>query len=692
MTAERWAKVPGWQFEASDLGKVRNLRTGRICSPSHFTKAKVGIGLTGSDADPAETGYFNRASVILSAFTDFDIYDAARPINGDMLDARLVNLEPDPMGRRTRRRADQGLAMLKPVVPAAAAQCRSALAQAGLSPDLIDTCLADQKERSVVGSWEAADRCIAALARAGLKTGTIADGLGLRSWAVTRRRKVSGVSSVRRTDDRPIDGEIWRHAPSYRCSVSNMGRVRGPRGMVQGSVCKTGRCRIKLNLTDGTSRTVARASLVLHVFRDLPLETSARHLNGDFLDCRLSNIEAGEREVLRPVRRKDKPWTPQQDRALRSVKTWSEGVRVTGHSLTYVKKRMTKLGIVLDERAGTRRGIAARPVEAAAGDRDLDVVQRAVAVLEEADIGDREINLGLRIVRHRKGEYAAKVQAVRTCAGALCRAGWRRGQIAVALGVAESTASLITRDLGLTGEQTPRPDGWTTKRGPAEERDGEEWRDIEHRPGYRVSNHGRVVNQHGHLLSLIHGPTGRPQVLLPDGAGRRTTHTVVSLVLAAFKPELRSRLARPLNGDPKDVSVANLVPIWTLEAQRRTEPEPTTRRGKNLADKAVGPVVGSVPYFEPLWVEARALCSPGMDPADREDLISETVLVYLDGRAPTIPEAFSMARRELNARMGAFRQRSLDAPIGTADGLSLMDCLGSDGELASGRQARRPRA
>jgi len=690
--SERWAKVPGWQFEASDQGKVRSLRTGRICSPSHFTKVKVGIGLKGSDTDPAEAGYFNRASVILSAFTDFDIYDPARPINGDLLDARLVNLEPDPAGRRTRRRADEGLAMFKPVITEAAARCRTTLADAGLSPDLVETCLADRRQRAEPSSWEAADQCIATLARAGLKTRLIADGLGLQSWVVTRRRQAAGVSSFRRSDDSKIEGEIWRHPPAYRCSVSNMGRVRGPSGLVNGSLCRTGRCRLKLGLSDGSSRTVARASLVLHVFRGLPLDTPARHLNGDLLDCRLSNIEAGEREVLRPVRRKDKPWTPQQDRALRSVKTWAEGATVTGHSWVYVKKRMMKLGIVLDERAGTRQGIAAATVEAAAGDRDLDAIQQAVVVLEQADVGDREINLGLRIVHHRKGEYAAKVQAVRTCAGALSRAGWRRFQIAAALGVAEATVSKITKDLGLTGEQTPRPEGWTTKRGPAEEREGEEWRDIDHRPSYRVSSHGRIVNQHGHLLSLILGPTGRPQVLLSDGSGARTTHTVVSLVLAAFKPELRSRLARPLNGNPEDVSVGNLVPMRTLEAHQRTEAGPIIKRGNNLAGKAIGPVIGSVPYFEPLWAEARAMCAPGMEPADREDLISETVLVYLDGRAPTMPEAFKIARRDLNARNGAFKERSLDASTGGSDGFSLLDKLDDGGEFVSTGQSSRSRA
>lgn len=582
--------------------------------------------------------------------------------------------------------------MFKPVVPSAAARCRAILADAGLSPDLMETCLADRRQRAEPGSWEAADQCIATLARAGLKTPLIADGLGLRSWVVTRRRQVAGVSSFRRPDDSPIEGEIWRHPPAYRCSVSNMGRVRGPSGLVNGSICKTGRCRLKLALTDGSSRTVARASLVLHVFRGSPLDTPARHLNGDLLDCRLSNIEAGEREVLRPVRRKDKPWTPEQDRLLRTVATWAEGARVTGHSLQYVKKRMAKLGIIIDQRAGKRQGIEAAPVEAAAGDRDLDAVQQAVTVLEEADIGDREINLGLRIVRHRKGEYDAKVRAVRTCAGALSRAGWRRYQIAAALGVAEATVSVITRNLGLTGEQTPRPEGWTTKHGPAEDREGEEWRDVEHRPGYRVSSHGRVVNKHGHLLSLIIGPTGRPQVLLSDGPGTRTTHTVVSLVLAAFKPELRSRLARPLNGNPKDVSVGNLVPMRTLEARQRAEAEPTVQRGNNLAGKAIGPVIGSVPYFEPLWAEARAMCSPGMEPADREDLISETVLVYLDGRAPTMPAAFKIARRDLNARNGAFRERSLDASIGGPDGFSLLDKLDDGGEFVSTGQSSRSRA
>lgn len=692
MTTERWAKVPGWQFEASDLGKVRNLRTGRICSPSHFTKTRVGIGLKGSDADPAEAGYFNRASVVLSAFSDFDIYAAARPINGDLLDARLVNLEPDPAGRRTRRQVECGLAYIQPVVAASAQKCRSALADAGLDPDLVGSCLSDQKALARPGGWDRADQCIKALVLAGVPNRTIAQGIGVTTARVGKRRHAMGMPTVVRKAATPLPGEVWRKVEGYKLRVSNLGRIEGQEGLIDGFQPAEGRRRIKASTDDGRGKTLMAASVVHHAFRGTPISQIVAHLNGDLTDCRLINLRPGEREILRSVRRKDKPWTADEDRLLRTVTNWADGARLTGHTTSYVKKRMAKLGIIIDERAGKRQGIEAAPVEAAAGDRDLDAVQRAVSALEMAEVGDREINLGLRIVRHRKGEFGAKVQAVRTCAGALSRAGWRRSQIAAALGVVESTVSAITRELGLTGEQTPRPEGWTTKRGPAEEREGEEWRNIEHRPGYRVSNHGRIVNQHGHLLSLAHSPTGRPQVLLPDGKGWRTTHTVVSLVLAAFKPELRSRLARPLNGNPKDVSVGNLVPMRTLEAHQRTEAEPIIQRGNNLAGKAIGPVIGSVPYFEPLWAEARALCSPGMEPADREDLISETVLVYLDGRAPTMPEAFKIARRDLNARNGAFKERSLDAALGGSDGFSLLDKLDDGGEFVSTGQSSRGRA
>lgn len=669
-SGETWRKVPGWRLEVSDAGRVRNL-SGRVLELTIY-RGRYRVRYRGADHDPQARRFFTVSSLVQHAFTGLPLNTEAVPIDGDLLNSRLDNLRP---GKRLHDPAIGPLYHTTPD-PEATAECRAVLEGAGLPPAVIEHGLTG---RDFVLGWADPDACISALVAADMPTAKIAKGMGLLVRQVTARREMLGIGARPRIRGERLPGEVWRHVPGYRAQVSNLGRVRGPTGLMAGSMSH-GRLRVKLSSKVGDDgRACSVDSIVLHVFRKAPLSVVAYHRNGDDRDCRLANLEVGEREIKRSWKR-DTPWTKQQDRALKKVRSWAEGAAATGHSIAYVKKRMRRLGIVLDATAGSRRGLPPSLV-----DRDLGAAQRAADALQAAGVGDRQINLGLRILKHRPGEYQDKFDAVRACISALYGLKWQRAEIASALGIYPTTISEITRELGLTGGPR-RPKGWTTKLGPADDRDGEEWRPIDGHPGFSISSHGRVVNEHGHLMSVSYSPMGRAQIPIRSADGhRRNTYLVARLVLAAFKPELSARAARPLNGNPLDARVDNLVPAGRMKEVTREAPSATRYRG-NLANARLSPTAGSVPYLEPIWAEARSLCPPWYDESRRNDIISDTVTLYLDGRADTVADAFDVARRAYERMFGAWSEASIDERRG-GDGMSLSDRINEAGEVVrSGRK------
>lgn len=214
---------------------------------------------------------------------------------------------------------------------------------------------------------------------------------------------------------------------------------------------------------------------------------------------------------------------------------------------------------------------------------------------------------------------------------------------------------------------------------------GEEWRDYR-MYGVRVSSRGRVCRiATGRLLRQAKNSSGRVSVTIMDPA--KTTILVDHLVADAFK---LARFNLPT------------AKVWTEEEDQ------AVRRARTLTDAATavpgrsrdavklrakalkktfapeyerthGPAYGSVPFMDPLWAEASAAVPRSPDPTFRDDLISEIVLIRLEGEASTTAEALKIARRRLNKMMGTYTERSLDAPIGDSD-LSMIDLLADDCE------------
>ena len=92
-----------------------------------------------------------------------------------------------------------------------------------------------------------------------------------------------------------------------------------------------------------------------------------------------------------------------------------------------------------------------------------------------------------------------------------------------------------------------------------------------------------------------------------------------------------------------------------------------------------GTVRGSVPYLHPLYRRAAAVVPRGLAPDARDDLISDLMLMALEGRANDMAAAYRIAVRDRNRIMGTYRERSLDAPMGGTD-LRLIDTIDSQRE------------
>lgn len=471
-----------------------------------------------------------------------------------------------------------------------------------------------------------------------------------------------------------LDREIWRKVPGYRAYVSNMGRAWGPFGFFAGTR-KHQRARVRLLDDLGqASRSLTLASVIQGTFRDLPLDAPARPLNGDVSDSRLSNLDLGRPAIRKSSKRYDPRWTRKQDNALRQVTTFADAARMTGHTQHYCRKRMRLLGIKLALVNEPRSGISPT-----LDFRDLTNIDRYIAILHRAGVGDREINLGLRIIRPRQGEFEEAYTAKGRCIETLLDAGCKRPDVAEAVGHRTTTLSAWLVRLG---RQEKRQDGWLTKAGPIDERDGEEWREI---PGTKqiVSNHGRVATAAGFLMSPARNTCGRLHISLMTTDGVRITRTVARLVLEAFRPELTSRKARYLNGDQTDNRLDNLV-AKTLPTTGAETEVVVVRRG-NLSNSQGGPVMGSVPRSEPLWAQANKIVPRYFDPHVREDLISDIVMMVMEGRAATVAEAFGPARTEHNRLMGTYDEQSLNAPMGEGKATRI-DRLTTDGVfIRSGR-------
>ena len=89
---------------------------------------------------------------------------------------------------------------------------------------------------------------------------------------------------------------------------------------------------------------------------------------------------------------------------------------------------------------------------------------------------------------------------------------------------------------------------------------------------------------------------------------------------------------------------------------------------------------GSLPTSDSIWAEARRAVSYGLPHDVQDDLISDIVLMRLEGFPGSAAEAARIAMRSHSIMRGTFTERSLDAPIPGHDDLRLMDLIASDHE------------
>lgn len=673
LPGEVWKRLPGWRMDVSSEGRVRNL-AGRHIKLS-AERGKLWVRHTGSDADPQEKRMFSVATAVLAAFRGVELTRTAKHLDGDALNCRLVNLQPDKLIFHR----SQGPTYLVPPDPAAAEKCRGVLSATDIPANVVEGVMMHREGDRDRQQWRDADRCIRALVEAGIPSRIIADGIGVLGRVISDRRQKMGLHSAPRIKAEQVRGERWRRIPGHKGMVSNLGRYRGGfDALVAGSIAQSGRPRVKITPQDGSKdRVVMIASLVLGVWRGYPLDVPARHLNGDILDCRLKNLEVGM-QGIRPCRKRgDTPWTLAQDNRLRKATSYAEAAAQTGHTLAYTRKRMQFLGVEPQMPAGTRRGVTA-PLTF----RNLSALDQCVAVLQDSGVDERTINLGLNIIKQAKGEFAAKGAAMNHCIVTLHEAGVPHAKIRDGVGLALSTYLRRLQAIGIRAP-VPRPVGSRTLLGPIDEREGEEWRTVVGFE-YLISSMGRVASPTGYLLSHSTNNLGDLQVSMMRDC-RRLTRLVARLVLEAFKPHLTTRTARHLNGDKTDNRVDNLVPRLALPEAVHA-PAPSSRPG-NVSDQ----FDGSLPLGQPLWVQANRLVPAWLDETVRRDLVSEMILLVMEGHVTSLDEALAKAKTAYNRMMGVWSETSLDAPLGDDGGATRIDMLTSDSEFISTGQVRARR-
>lgn len=87
---------------------------------------------------------------------------------------------------------------------------------------------------------------------------------------------------------------------------------------------------------------------------------------------------------------------------------------------------------------------------------------------------------------------------------------------------------------------------------------------------------------------------------------------------------------------------------------------------------------GSVPTRHTLWTEARRAVSYGLPHDVQDDLISDIVLMRLEGFSGSATDAMKTALRSHSAMRGTFTETSLDAPLPGHSDLTLLDLIASD--------------
>lgn len=260
------------------------------------------------------------------------------------------------------------------------------------------------------------------------------------------------------------------------------------------------------------------------------------------------------------------------------------------------------------------------------------------------------------------------------CIRVLTNAGVTVAKMARAFEVSENTIGKVRKRLGISS--VPQM---------MEPLEGEVWID---RPdlGVRVSDMRRFASMKtGQLLKISRGRY-HDYITVKVKTPEQTTIAADYLVADTFGHERQVKVFANQYSELEDAMIKRAVSFadavnrlparspWSIKARAK-------RIGKKFgrAQRDREAAKGSVPYLHPLYTQASAVVPRGMPEDVRDDLISDLMLMALEGKAPDMRVAFKEVLRERNRMMGTYKERSLDACIGGTD-LRLIDTIAADRE------------
>lgn len=261
------------------------------------------------------------------------------------------------------------------------------------------------------------------------------------------------------------------------------------------------------------------------------------------------------------------------------------------------------------------------------------------------------------------------------CVRVLSEAGVPVEVIAEGLGLSKRTVCTIRRKAGvvrINPVMEPLP--------------GEVWIDRDDL-GVRVSSQGRFASlKTGRLLSTTKGKYTE-YVTVKTGTPDKTTIIAEYLVADTFGHSRRARKYLNPYSSLEDSIIKRSATLRDAVAALPTRSLPSVKsRAKRLKKKFSRPLYiptetakGSVPYLHPLYERASAAVPRGMPEDVRDDLISDLMLMALEGDVSDMRAAFKTVLKERNRMMGTYKERSLDGFIGGTD-LRLIDIIASDRE------------
>lgn len=257
---------------------------------------------------------------------------------------------------------------------------------------------------------------------------------------------------------------------------------------------------------------------------------------------------------------------------------------------------------------------------------------------------------------------------------AMTAAGMTVQQMAWALGMARKTLLEHRHRLGLLEVRAmPEPDA-----GP------EVWLDV---PGMRarLSTHHRVMSAAGKILNPVVRGNGQRVFSLIRENGQATTATLDAL---------RSRVGlERLIKQTGEWTAQDDAVLYTSKNIREALARLPGRNLDTVKDRKKrlgivyqgssagrGTVRSERQIARDLYREALAVIPASTPPDVREDLAADIVLLLHEGFRGTVADAFKAARKARNYLTGAFKERSLDAPLPGFDDLTLLDTMTTEHE------------